>query len=69
MLEVLDNIDQKIFLFLNSFHSPFWDNIMWYVSKTFIWIPLYALIIFFIIKKQKQKSIFTILVLILLIFL
>lgn len=56
MLERLIELDTQLFLFLNGFYSPFWDTIMWHISATVSWIPLYALIIFFIFKKYKLKA-------------
>lgn len=42
MLETLQNIDSSIFLFFHSlFRSEFMDNIMWYVSDRWIWVPMY----------------------------
>ncbi len=61
MLEYLKELDTACFLFLNGFHNPFWDKIMWYISATTTWIPLYAVIIFFVVKKFKRKSIITLL--------
>lgn len=55
-IDSLKDIDVSILLFINSHHSPFWDNVMMGVSGTYIWIPLYALIAFFIIKKFGTQS-------------
>ena len=56
MLEYLIQLDTKWFLFLNGLHNPFWDNIMWYVSGTKTWIPLYVVILFFVFKKMKWQG-------------
>ena len=53
--------DKELFLFLNSFHSSFWDEIMWAISGRFVWIPLYSIVLFLIILKFKKKSIIIIL--------
>ncbi len=60
MLEYLIELDTKIFLLLNSFHSPFWDKIMWFVSGKIEWIPLYAALLIFVIYKYRWKSIWII---------
>ncbi len=53
MLDTLIQWDINLFLFLNSFHSPVWDKIMWFVSDKESWYPLYALIVIYIFRKQK----------------
>lgn len=60
MLEFLNNLDTHIFIFLNGINSPFWDKIMWWISGSKSWIPLYAVIIAVIIYKFRWKSIITI---------
>lgn len=60
MIDKLLQLDTELFLFLNSFHSGFFDQIMWFISGKLSWLPLYALIIFLIIKKFKRKSILVI---------
>ena len=56
MLEWLNNIDVRLFLFLNGIHSEFWDPVMVFTSGRLSWIPLYAFILYLIIKKYKKKS-------------
>jgi len=63
-MEFIEQIDQQLFLFLNGFHSPFWDNIMYWISYKFTWVPLYLGTLIYFIYKQKQKSIITIVLLI-----
>ena len=46
-------LDKQLFLFLNGLRSPFWDQVMWYVSETWIWVPLYLLFIYLIWKKYR----------------
>lgn len=46
MLEHLIELDRSLFLALNGFHSPFFDSVMVAFSAKFVWIPLYAAIIF-----------------------
>ena len=57
MLEFLDHIDRNLFLFLNGLNSPFWDQIMWWISGRLIWLPLYLLIIGWLIFRFKWKVI------------
>ncbi|MBU8892811.1 MAG: phosphatase PAP2 family protein [Bacteroidales bacterium] len=59
MLEILNNLDTNLFIFLNGIYSPFWDKIMWWISGSKSWIPMYAVIVAYIIYKQRWKSIVT----------
>jgi undecaprenyl-diphosphatase len=65
MIETLIRWDRELFLFLNGFHSGFWDGIMAGVSNKFMWIPLYALFIYWLIRYYKKDSLLFILALIL----
>ncbi len=65
MLNWLQQIDQKIFLWINSAHSPFFDNIMWLISGQIIWIPFFLLIIYLFVKKHKKKAFLSLLFLLL----
>lgn len=56
MIEALNNIDTKLFLFLNQFHSPFWDQIMWYFSGKLFWLPLYLIMLGFIVYNYRKNS-------------
>jgi undecaprenyl-diphosphatase len=59
MIDFLNKIDTQLFLFLNGKNSPFWDIVMWHISNTIIWIPLYAIILFYIFKKMKWQGFLT----------
>jgi undecaprenyl-diphosphatase len=58
------HLDQQLFLFLNSLHSPFWDKVMWGISEIYIWIPLYLAIIVALAIKYRRKFLMLILVII-----
>lgn len=57
MIERLIQIDINLFLWLNSHHSPFWDSVMWFVSGKIQWLPLYLLLLGYIIYRYKWQSI------------
>ena len=57
MLETLNNIDQSLLLTLNGFHSPFFDQFFYYATKPIVWLPLYLLIIYLVIRTFKWKTI------------
>jgi undecaprenyl-diphosphatase len=56
MVEFLLELDQKAFLVLNGFHTAWLDQVMFWISKTEFWIPLYAGLIVLIIKNFRKKS-------------
>ena len=49
-------IDTELFIFLNKFHSSFFDEIMWWLSYKYTSLPLYLFILFFLFKKFKWKG-------------
>ena len=55
MIELLKNIDTRLFLFFNGNHTPFMDSVMGIAGDKFTWIPLYALLLFFVWRKTKSK--------------
>ena len=67
MLEFLDHIDRIVFLFLNSLHSVFWDHVMFWISGRFNWIPLYLLIIGYLVYRYKWRVLIILLLVVLLI--
>ncbi len=67
MLEKLIALDTALFLFLNGLHNPFMDKIMWWTSETITWIPLYAVVLFFVFKKLKWKGLLTLLFMVLIV--
>lgn len=64
---MLINLDEKLFLFLNSLHNNVFDFLMWHISGKWIWIPLYLFILYAIIKRFGKKSIYIIIAFIILI--
>ncbi len=61
---MLERLDQHMFLFLNSLNSPFWDQVMYNISGTVIWIPLYLAILVALGVKYKKKFLVLILMII-----
>ena len=61
---MLERLDQQLFLFLNSFNSPFWDQVMSIISGTITWIPLYLAILIALGFKYKRKFFVLILIII-----
>src|SRR5258706_1073337 len=55
-METLIELDKKLFLFLNSMHHPLLDPVMFYLTQTFFWLPLYTFLIFLIFKKYEKSG-------------
>ena len=62
---MLERLDQQLFLFLNSFNSPFCDQVMHAISGRIIWVPLYLAILVFLGVKYKRKFLIIVLFIIL----
>jgi undecaprenyl-diphosphatase len=56
MIEFLKEIDTRLFLFLNGINSPFGDFVMYWLSHRFIWIPLYAFLLYLLFRHYGWKS-------------
>lgn len=56
MLEFLKSIDYQLFTFVNSYNSIFFDEVMTAISGQILWLPYFALIIYFLIFKNKLKN-------------
>jgi len=57
-MESIQQIDQSLLLFLNSFHNSFWDKAITIFTSKEIWVPFYLLIVYVIIKTYKKNSIY-----------
>lgn len=57
-MEWIKQLDQSLFLFLNSFHNDFWDKAMTLFTSREIWIPFYLLIVYLIIKTFKRNAVY-----------
>jgi undecaprenyl-diphosphatase len=50
-----EQIDQHLFLFLNSANSPFWDKVMNFISLKVVWAPLYLAVLIYLGIRYKRK--------------
>ncbi|MEM7110289.1 MAG: phosphatase PAP2 family protein [Bacteroidota bacterium] len=57
MIEYILTLDQEAFFWLNGWHTPWLDQVMYWISEKEVWIPFYLLIVGFIIKEYQWKSI------------
>jgi len=61
MLETLNNWDTQFFLFFNGMNSPFWDSVMSWVSDKTNWIPLYIVLLGYLIITFRWKGLWILL--------
>lgn len=52
MLASLQHLDTVVLLFINGHHSPFFDTFMLSVSGILLWVPWYALLLYWIFKEK-----------------
>ena len=67
LLKNILEIDKELFLYLNSFHSDFWDTIMLMVTRKETWVPFFAIIIFFVVRNSPKNALLVLLFLTILI--
>lgn len=56
MVELLNNIDTDLFLFLNGMHVSWLDEPMYWLSHNFIWIPFYTWLAYLFIKQNGRSG-------------
>lgn len=57
LISYLKELDQSFLLYLNGFHSQFWDMVMLMFTRKEIWLPLYFAFTILILKKYRLKII------------
>ncbi len=58
MIDKLIGYDVQLFLFLNNLRNPFFDFVFWWASVPLIWIPVYIILLYLVIKVYRWQSIF-----------
>ena len=53
ILHFLLSLDENIFLFFNGMHSEFWDYFMMTYTGKFIWVAMYASVLFILYRSYK----------------
>jgi undecaprenyl-diphosphatase len=57
MFENLELIDRQLFLMINKCHAPILDNVMFYISKVWVFFPLFFMWLYLVFKKIGTKKI------------
>lgn len=56
MLDSILHLDREILIFLNNLGSEQWDSFWLFITKQFNWIPLFVLLLFFLLKHLGVKQ-------------
>lgn len=54
-MDYLSSIDSDLFLFLNGLHADWLDKAMIAVTRMWVWLPLYALFVYWIVKQYGKR--------------
>jgi undecaprenyl-diphosphatase len=57
MTNRLEQWDQELFLFFNGAHNSFFDFLMPWISNKFVWIPLYTLLLYWLIRNHRRREV------------
>jgi undecaprenyl-diphosphatase len=57
MLETISRLDRALFLWLNGQHHPALDGPMAYITGTATWVPLYALLVGWLVWHHRRRSV------------
>jgi undecaprenyl-diphosphatase len=60
MLHQIQEIDTRLFLFLNGQQAPWADALMYWATQRNTWIPLYALLLLWLVWQYRQRAVGTI---------
>ena len=55
-METILEIDKDLLIWINSFHAVWLDPIMFVITKTAFWTPLYLFLFFLIFKKLDRDA-------------
>lgn len=54
-METFSTIDSELFLFLNGLHADWLDVVMIAITKMWVWLPLYLLLIYWAVKQYGKR--------------
>ncbi len=55
-MESIKELDRDLLLLLNGFHTPWLDPVMFWLTKTIVWLPLYLFLLYLVITNFKKQS-------------
>ena len=54
-MESISTIDSDLFLFLNGLHADWMDKVMIAITQMWVWVPLYLLLIYWVVKQYGKR--------------
>ncbi len=54
-METISTIDSNLFLFLNGLHADWMDKVMIAITQMWVWVPLYLLLIYWVVKQYGKR--------------
>ncbi|MFM7728557.1 MAG: hypothetical protein ACKO7B_17795, partial [Flavobacteriales bacterium] len=55
-MNTLHDWDESLFLWLNGHHTHALDTFMWYVSKMWVWLPVYGWMLYSLFKRKTTLN-------------
>lgn len=55
MIDKLEALDRELFLEMNSWHQPWLDQLMFYMTDAVFWIPVYLILLYLVTKTYNWK--------------
>ena len=62
MIDWLNTIDTQVFLALNGLHAPYFDVFMKLFTGKWIWVPMYAAVLFAVVRNYRWRQTLVVLV-------
>lgn len=69
MIELLNALDTELLLVLNHAGHPYWDPFMWLFTGKITWVPVGAIMVWYLFSKGWREGIFALLMIVLVILL
>lgn len=60
LLEKIDRWDVEFLAKVHQYHTPFWNDFMCLITEKYPWIPLYLIIIGYLLYKYRLKGLYII---------
>lgn len=55
-MNIINNLDHELFLFLNGLHVDWLDPVMTFISSEMGWIPFYAILLYLVFRKSGWRG-------------
>lgn len=62
MIDWLNTIDTQVFLALNGLHAPYFDVFIKLFTGKWIWVPMYAAVLFAVVRNYRWRQTLAVLV-------